>query len=90
VNYLFQTRLIYRHLACLQCFDFLQVVIDANNVMPDVRKTCAGNETDITRTDDCEVHKQKNAATQSRRHERPVELKKVNIVRGISFIALRN
>src|SRR5438067_1658918 len=59
VNYLLQTGLIYRHLACLQCFDFLQVVIDANNVMADIRKTCAGNKTDITRTDDCEIHKKK-------------------------------
>ena len=57
--------------------------------MPDVRKTCAGNETDITRTDDCEVHKPKNAATQSRGHERPVELESGNIVREASFIGLR-
>src|SRR5207249_9425390 len=87
VNYLLQTGLIYRHLASLQCFDFLQIIIDANNVMTDIRKTCAGNKTNITRTDDCEIHKKKNAATQSQRHERPVELRNVSIVRGCRSLA---
>jgi hypothetical protein len=36
--------------------DFLRVVIDAYDVMPDIGETGAGHKANITGTDDCKIH----------------------------------
>ena len=45
-----------RHLACLERLDFSRVVIHADDVVADVGKAGAGDETDITGTDDGKIH----------------------------------
>src|SRR6266516_6376466 len=52
VNNLFKSRFINRHLAGLQLFDLLWVVIDANDVMADISETSACHQADITGADD--------------------------------------
>ena len=42
--------------AGLQRFDFARVVIDADDIVADVGKASAGDETDITGTDDGKIH----------------------------------
>jgi len=56
VNYFFKSRFINWHLAGLQLFDLLRVVIDANDVVPNIGETGAGHEADVTGADDCKVH----------------------------------
>ena len=48
----FETRLVDRHFARLQRLDFARIVIDADDVVADVGKAGAGDETDITGADD--------------------------------------
>ncbi len=47
---LFQAGLVDRHLAALERFDFARVVIDADDVVADFGETSAGDEADITGT----------------------------------------
>ena len=56
MNEFFEARLVDRHLARLERFDFARIVIDADDVVADVGKAGAGDETDITGTDDGEIH----------------------------------
>ena len=51
-----QAGFVNRHLARLKRFHFARVVIDADDVMPDVSKAGAGHEADITGTDDGKIH----------------------------------
>ena len=48
----FQARLVDRNLAGLKRLDLARVVIDADDVVADIGKTGAGDETDVTGTDD--------------------------------------
>ena len=56
MNYFFESGFINRHLAGLQLFDLLRVVIDASDVMANVGETGAGDEANVTRTDDRKIH----------------------------------
>ena len=49
---LLEARLVNRHLALPKRFDFARVVIDADHVVADVGEAGAGDQTDITGTDD--------------------------------------
>ena len=44
------------NLARLERLDFSRIVIDADDVVADVGKTGAGDETDITGADDGDIH----------------------------------
>ena len=65
MNYFFKAGLIYRHVAALQQFDLLRVVIDANDVMADIGEARTGHKTNVTRTDNCKIHKRWNVAGDS-------------------------
>ena len=56
MNDFFKPGFINWHLAGLQLPDFLRVIIDAYDVMPDVGETGTGHEANITGTDDCKIH----------------------------------
>ena len=56
MNYFFKSRFIDRHLASLQLFDLLRVVIDAKDIMADIGETGARYKANVTRADDCKIH----------------------------------
>src|ERR1700730_14754962 len=56
VNDFFQSGFVDGHLARLEEFYFSWIVIHADDVMADVRKASAGDETDITGADDGNIH----------------------------------
>jgi hypothetical protein len=56
-NEFFQARFINRDFACAECLDFAWIVINANDIVTNIGKTRAGNEADITGTDNGDVHK---------------------------------
>ena len=56
MNYFFKPGFINWYLAGLQLLDFLRVVIDAYDVMPDVGETGTSHQADITGTNDCKIH----------------------------------
>ena len=57
MDYFFEPGFVYRDFACLQRFDFLRIIIHANDIMADVGEARARHKTDITRTNDCKIHK---------------------------------
>ena len=59
VNDFLEARLVDRHLAGLERFDFARIVIDADDVVADVGEASARDETDITGTDDGDIHGEK-------------------------------
>ena len=48
MNHFFQARLVNGDAACLECFYFPRIVVDANDIVADIGKTSAGDEADIT------------------------------------------
>jgi hypothetical protein len=46
----------------LQLLDFLRVVIDAYDVVPDIGETGTRHQANITGTDDCKIHDCRNRA----------------------------
>src|SRR5881628_117722 len=65
MNYFFKSGFINRHLTGLQLFDLLCVVIDASDIMANIGETGAGNEANVTGTDDRKIHDYENAAGES-------------------------
>src|SRR5437868_11638091 len=53
----FQSRLVNWNFARAQSFDFSDVIIDASDVVAHLGKTGAGDEADVSRTDDRNIHK---------------------------------
>jgi hypothetical protein len=51
-----QTRLVNRHAAVIQDFDLARVHVEAENVVADLGKTCARDETYVTRADHGDFH----------------------------------
>ena len=56
MNYFLKSRLIDRHFAGLQLFDFLRVVIYANNIMSNIGETGAGHEANVAGADDSKIY----------------------------------
>ena len=57
VDEFFQAGFINRNAAGLQRFDLGCVIVDANDVVADVGKACAGDKTDVTGADDGNIHR---------------------------------
>jgi hypothetical protein len=51
VNYFFQSRLIDRYFAGLKLFHFFGVIIDANDMVPDISETGARHQADVSGAD---------------------------------------
>jgi hypothetical protein len=56
MNYFLKPGFINWHLASSQLLDFLGIIIDAYDVMPDIGETGASHQAYITGTDDCKIH----------------------------------
>ena len=56
MNDFFQSGFVDGNSARLEGLYFLQIVVHTDHVMADVRKTGTGDETDITRADDGNIH----------------------------------
>ena len=65
-----KARLVDRDFAGLQRFHFSRVVIDADDVMADVGETSAGHQTDVTGTDDGNIHGKMRRADQPLREKK--------------------
>jgi len=89
MNYFFKPGFINRHLAGLQLFDLLCVVIDANDVMANVCETGAGNKADVTGTDDRKIHDWRMLRANQPQHKWAGASCCFEIIRARSFIALR-
>jgi hypothetical protein len=53
---LIQSRLENRDLPSLKHFNFARIFIDANDLMPEIRKTNARDKSDISCADHCDFH----------------------------------
>src|SRR6516225_4626999 len=89
MNYFFKPRLINRHLTGLQLFDLLCVVIDANDVMANIGETGAGNEANVTGTDNRKIHDWRMLRANQPQHKWARTPCGLEIIRACSFIALR-
>src|SRR6266508_71521 len=90
MNDFFKSRLVYRHFASLQKLDLLSVIIDTNHIVTDISETCAGNQANITRTNDCKIHKRREAQRNQPPRYRLNALTELSIARALSFILLQN
>ncbi len=57
LHQLFQARLVDRDVAVLELVDFLQIVIDADHAVAHFGKAGAGDQSDITRSNNGKIHK---------------------------------
>ena len=57
VDQVLEARLVNRDFTALEHVDFALVVIDANDVVANFREASARDETDISGTNDAEIHK---------------------------------
>jgi len=90
MNDFFKSGLIYRDFAGLQKFDLLRVVIDTNYIVTDISETCAGYQANVTRTDDCKIHKRREAQGNQPQRYWLNPLREISIARARSFIVLQN
>ena len=56
IEQFFEARLVNGHFTFLQGADFFLVLVQAHHLETQVRQACACDQTDITRTDDCDTH----------------------------------
>src|SRR2546430_17317658 len=66
MDHFLETGFVNRHFASLQRFDFPRVVIDADNVVAHVGEASAGDNTDVTGTNDGKIHASEAAQRVSR------------------------
>ncbi|MNT53410.1 hypothetical protein D3C72_1904960 [compost metagenome] len=58
VDQVVETRFEDRHFAAVELGDLFRRLVDANDVMAEIRQTNTRNQPDITRTNNCNAHAQ--------------------------------
>ncbi len=89
MNYFFKSGFINRHLTGLQLFDLLCVVIDASDIMANIGETGAGDEANVTGTDDRKIHDWRMLRANQPQHEWATASCGLEIIRARSFIVLQ-
>jgi hypothetical protein len=56
MNDIFQARLVNRDLPALEAINLSLVVVDAGDIVADIGEASTGDETDISRTNDRNIH----------------------------------
>ena len=86
MNYFFESGFINRDLTGLQLFDLLCVVIDASDIMANIRETSAGDEANVTGTDDRKIHVWRMLRANQPQHKSAIVSWGLEITRARSFI----
>ena len=89
MNYFFKSGFINRDLTGLQLFDLLCVVIDASDVMTNISETSAGDEANVTGTDDRKIHDWKTLRANQPQHKWARASSGLEVIRERSLIVLR-